>query len=267
MRRIIRILIFCSLVLGLSSNLALAGSALQGTLPGGGPIYLPLLQGGPGYQLKGQVVGLDNKGMAAVPVTDSQGRTAVTDSNGYYTFSGLPSDTYAVAPRADGYSFYPSMASGKLPTQNQVPVFKAVAACASAIINSSFEDNTGWDLPITVYPASYTTSLYHSGTRSVRTGIVVPADNIYSYSSVRSQVISIPSDVTSITLRFWLYPTSTEPLSKALPARPISTDTELDSAPLASDVQYVMIRMVEMELFTGHAATTSSGASTNSTWM
>jgi hypothetical protein len=240
MRRIIRILIFASLVLGLSSNLALAGPSLQGNTPGVNPVvFLPILNGGSGYQLKGRVVGLNNQGLAAVPVTDSQGRTALTDSNGYYTFNGLPSDTYAVAPRADGYSFYPSMASGKLPGQNQVQTFKAVAACASAIVNSSFEDNTGWDLPVTVYPAAYTTGAYHTGTRSVRTGIVVPADNIYSYSSVRSQVISIPSDTTSITLRFWLYPTSTEPLSKAVPAQP-ATD-KLDSAPLASDVQYVMV--------------------------
>ena len=45
--------------------------------------------------------------------------------------------------------------------------------------------------------------------------------------------------MTSITFRFWLYPTSSEPLSKALPAQPV-TD-KLDSAPLASDVQYVMV--------------------------
>jgi hypothetical protein len=237
MRRIIRILIICSLVLGISSNLALAGPGQPGT--GGPPVFLPFLRGGAGYQLKGRVVGLNDEGLASVPVTDGQGRTALTDSNGYYTLSGLPSDAYAVAPRADGYSFYPAMASGKLPGQSQVPVFKAVAACASAIVNSSFEDDTGWDLPITVYPASYTTSAFHTGARSVRTGIVNAADNIYSYSSVRSQVISIPADTTSITLRFWLYPTSTEPLSKALPAQPV-TD-KLDSAPLASDVQYVMV--------------------------
>jgi hypothetical protein len=246
MRRIIRILIICSLVLGLSSNLALAGPGLQGTAPGVSPsVFLPILNGGAGFQLKGRVVGLNDEGLASVPVTDNQGRTAITDSNGYYTFSGLSSDTYAVAPRQDGYSFYPSMASGKLPSQNQVPVFKAVAACASAIVNTSFEmtqtngTEPGWDLPITVYPAAYTTSAYHTGTTSVRTGIVKPADNIYSYSSVRSQVISIPADTTNITLRFWLYPTSTEPLSKALPAQPV-TD-KLDSAPLASDVQYVMV--------------------------
>jgi hypothetical protein len=240
MRRIIRILIICSLVLGLSSNLALAGPNLQGSAPGVNPsVFFPIMNGGTGFQLKGRVVGLNNEGMASVPVTDSQGRTALTDSNGYYTFNGVSSDTYAVAPRQDGYSFYPSMASWKLPAQSQVPVFKAVAACASAIVNTSFEDNTGWDLPITVYPAAYTTGAYHTGTRSVRTGIEVPADNIYSYSSVRSQIISIPADTTSITLRFWLYPTSSEPLSKALPAQP-ATD-ELDSAPLASDVQYVEV--------------------------
>jgi hypothetical protein len=239
MRRIIRILIICSLVLGLSSNLALAGPSQQGTPPDGPSVFLPFMRGGAGYQVKGRVVGLNNQGLASVPVTDSQGRIAVTDSQGYYTLSGLSSDTYAVAPRADGYSFYPSMASGKLPAQSQVPVFKAVAACASAIVNSSFEDNTGWDLPITVYPARYTTSAAHTGARSVRTGIVNAGDNIYSYSSVRSQEISIPADTTSITLRFWLYPTSTEPLSKALPAQPV-TD-QLDSAPLATDVQYVMV--------------------------
>jgi hypothetical protein len=72
----------------------------------------------------------------------------------------------------------------------------------------------------------------------MRTGIVIPADNRYSYSSTR-QLVSIPSNAVNATLSFWLYPISGEAASMAVPPLPKMSD--FGKVPLAGDVQYVLI--------------------------
>ncbi len=104
--------------------------------------------------------------------------------------------------------------------------------CTEAIANGGFEDDGDWEIPGTEYPAGYTTVVTHSGGRSMRVGIVEPADNRHSYSSAR-QLVTIPTDVISATLRFWLYPVSGEPAALDFPAGP----------PVATpgDAQYVLV--------------------------
>ncbi len=92
-------------------------------------------------------------------------------------------------------------------------------SCVEGIVNGGFEDDSGWNLPTTAYPAGYTTAITHSGNRSMRVGIVELGDNRESYSSAR-QMVTIPSDAISATLHFWLY---------------------LLSGASSADVQYVMI--------------------------
>ena len=84
---------------------------------------------------------------------------------------------------------------------------RSPGSCVEGIVNGSFEDESGWDLPTTAYPASYTTALTHSGGRSMRVGIVELGDDQESYSSAR-QMVTVPADAISATLRFWLYPLS-----------------------------------------------------------
>jgi hypothetical protein len=56
---------------------------------------------------------------------------------------------------------------------------------------------------VTAYKAKYSTAQAHGGSRSTRIGIVDPGDNVYSYSSAR-QLVTIPDDGSSATLRSWL---------------------------------------------------------------
>lgn len=111
--------------------------------------------------------------------------------------------------------------------------------CTDAIINGGFEGTSGWDLPVTEYPAAYSTTHSHTGTRSMRTGIYDPTYNRYSYSSARQQVV-IPSGTTSAYLTFWIKPFSDEAKAQALPPRP-SVGSSIEELQLAGDVQYVLV--------------------------
>jgi len=72
------------------------------------------------------------------------------------------------------------------------------------IVNPSFESDEAWEIPQTVYPASYSVSRAHSGRRSMRLGLA-PGANLYSYSSVQ-QTVEMPSDLTEAELSFYYFP-------------------------------------------------------------
>ncbi|MDY7076132.1 MAG: M28 family peptidase [Chloroflexota bacterium] len=111
--------------------------------------------------------------------------------------------------------------------------------CTEGVANGGFESDSDWELPITEYSAAYTTAAAHSGSRSMRLGIVEPDDDRYSYSSAH-QAVTVPTGAISATLRFWLYPMSEEPPADlALPAQPWAPTN--GAFPLASDTQYVLI--------------------------
>jgi PKD repeat protein len=113
------------------------------------------------------------------------------------------------------------------------------SGCSDAITNGGFEDDSGWVIPETPYLATYTTAITRTGNRSMRAGIVESADNVWSYSSFR-QTVTIPADVASATLRFWLYRVSGEPpYTPTLAALPL--DVAIEEANLMSDLQYVVI--------------------------
>jgi len=75
------------------------------------------------------------------------------------------------------------------------------------IVNPSFEDDTAWEIPRTVYPASYSVSRAHSGNRSMRLGLA-PGANLYSYSSVQ-QTLELPAALTVAGLSFYYFPLMT----------------------------------------------------------
>jgi PKD repeat protein len=111
--------------------------------------------------------------------------------------------------------------------------------CDQGITNGGFEDDSSWVIPETPYPAAYTTAITHAGNRSMRAGIAESADNDQSYSSFR-QTVTIPSDVVSATLRFWLYRVSGEPpYTPTLTALPL--DVGIEEATLVDDLQYVVV--------------------------
>ena len=74
------------------------------------------------------------------------------------------------------------------------------------ILNPSFENEEGSELPHTDYPAGYSVSRAHSGARWVRLGIASGA-NVYSYSSAQ-QAVEIPVDATRADPSFYYWPES-----------------------------------------------------------
>ena len=128
---------------------------------------------------------------------------------------------------------------GDTSTLTRTNYINVVLSCAEGIANGGFEDDGDWLILGTPYPAAYTTTITHSGVRSMRAGIVEPGDNVYSYSSFR-QTVSVPTDTVGATLRFWLYPVSGDPLGTLRhPVWPLAASIE--DAALAGDLQYVIV--------------------------
>ncbi len=114
--------------------------------------------------------------------------------------------------------------------------------CADLMLNPGFENDAGWHIPDTVYPAGYSTAQAHSGQRSMRTGIPPGGIEIESYSSF-NQTIDAPADTLTITLSLWTYPLSEEAIwqvDKALPEQPQLYSLP-DTSPLSGDMQYVLV--------------------------
>jgi hypothetical protein len=204
------------------------------------PVYLPVVSGrpNPGLSINGQVMDEHGRPVGGVAVVDQSGRRAVTDAQGNYNLTGLTEGSYALAPQMEGMVFTPAMSQVEIPGRSTPLNFQAVQACSDLIVNGGFESDAAWQLPLTPFPAAYTTSAAHSGARSVRTGILNSGDNVFSYSSTR-QMITIPSGTASATLRLWLYPISGEAATTAIPQAP--QGSELSDLALSSDIQYVLV--------------------------
>ena len=93
---------------------------------------------------------------------------------------------------------------GGSPTPTATP-----GPCSNLFHNPGFESTSDWEIPITAYSAGYSTAQAHTGSRSMRTGILVSADNIFSYSDFR-QAVHIPSGAAVAKASFWLYTLSGE---------------------------------------------------------
>ena len=78
--------------------------------------------------------------------------------------------------------------------------------CTDVIVNGGFESDAGWEILDTSYPAIYTSTLAHTGARSVRVGIPagLPGGGKRTYSAV-AQTITLTAGY-SATLRYWVYP-------------------------------------------------------------
>ncbi len=201
--------------------------------------------------LRGRVTDSDNQPIAQVRVALNNGSTALTDAEGNYQFQGLQEGVYDLTPFKSGYNFSPPSRSLDLPPQTVGQNFLAeestVVSYVNLLQNGDCEGETGWEFPATVYSADYSSSVVHAGSWGIRTGITNPAENRYSYSSVR-QAFSIPSSSPYAMLGMWIYSVSGEAAVSAsesasaagsLPARPAGVFNE--DAALASDIQYVLI--------------------------
>jgi hypothetical protein len=125
------------------------------------------------------------------------------------------------------------------PTVTPTPSVTPEPTCSDIIVNSGFEEKTGWDTPATAYTAGYSTDKPRNGTYSMRTGIVIPEDNRFSYSSAR-QMVSIKENANSALLSMWVYPISGEAkITQSLPT--LMVGDEFGTEVFSSDFQYILI--------------------------
>lgn len=122
------------------------------------------------------------------------------------TESGTPTPYYSPTPRVT-YTPYPSRTPG--PTVPHIDlwlplVYRRYQPPRQLVVNPSFETSDGWIIPQTVYPAGYSTAQAHTGSRSMRLGIL-SGGNVYSWSSCQ-QAIQMPPDLKRADLSFYYYP-------------------------------------------------------------
>lgn len=113
------------------------------------------------------------------------------------------------------------------PTSTPTPIPET---CEQLLVNSGFEDDTGWFLPTTSFSADYTTERAYAGTRSLRTGIPLDGENDDTFNSAY-QVITLPADANTITLSAQLWRGHAETLST--------------NSHFGEDFQYVQIKIVD----------------------
>lgn len=201
-------------------------------------IYLPAVYFH-GSSISGRVVNPQNIPMPGVTISTNKGQALVTNQNGDYTISDLKSGTYNLTPSQGTILFSPSSSYVTVPPDIVNINFAAQLQCSQAIVNGSFEDNTGWVIPSTAYSAGYTATEAHSGARSMRTGIVTLADNKYSYSTAQEKV-TIPAGTTSAYFTFWIKPSSGDAGLLSIPPEP-TVSAAPDSVQITGDVQYVLV--------------------------
>lgn len=151
------------------------------------------------------------------------------------TFCTTPLPTSTITPTP---TITPTSTPTPTPGPTRTPTSTAV--CQNSLNNSGFEATRDWFIPITVYSADYSTDRAHAGARSMRTGILKLLDNIYSYSDAQ-QLVSIPANANSVTLRIWLYPISGEAANAPVPSIPDPKSFKFGLEPLTNDVQYILI--------------------------
>jgi len=87
------------------------------------------------------------------------------------------------------------------------PAASCLSGQTEQLINTSFETNNGWYRPVTAYTAHYTNLLWHTGARSMQTGITNLWHNRYSYSDFAQYFYILPT-VSNATLTYWIYQSS-----------------------------------------------------------
>jgi hypothetical protein len=143
------------------------------------------------------------QGGATVTVTPVATTTPTTALTGTPTGTPTPTQPPATStPRPPTPT--PGPSATPLPTPEDW-------VCANLIQDPGFEDfGTGWAIPETDYPARVTSDIVHSGEQAALVGILEPADDVLSYSSV-SQTVTVPGDAQQVRLSYWYYPVSRDP--------------------------------------------------------
>lgn len=128
---------------------------------------------------------------------------------------------------------------GRVSVATDAGVWQYTTDWEQVVVNGGFEADDGWGYPETPLPAARTDVVTHTGAWAARIGVGagsgVPTET--AYSSVR-QMLTVPRDALTATLRFYYYPQSTAVTTTTM-ASPTAVAAE---APLLeNDLQYVMI--------------------------
>jgi PKD repeat protein len=153
-----------------------------------------------------------------------------------YTAPGV----YTVSLRVTEATSSPG-SSDTLTRANYISV--SAPPCTELIANGSFEVNAVWETD-GAYHAAYSAANHHSGSRSLRVGIVNPDDNVRG-DSIARQTLSIPANAQSVTLRFWLY-------TAIFGSGPDDSDVQrvLIQDPLGNPIQTLLAQHTDMQMWT-----------------
>ena len=107
--------------------------------------------------------------------------------------------TTAIARMALAAALHLALPQGQTPTPTPTPIS---TGCYELVSNGGFETSGNWTFGSTARPAGISSASAHSGSRSLRTGIVPPTANARAHSSAY-QRLALPAGVSSITLEAW----------------------------------------------------------------
>jgi hypothetical protein len=203
--------------------------------------FAQMLKGYAKYSIGGRATDTGGKPLESVRVADQYGNSAYTNKDGYYTLLNVPAGSFSLAASKSGYMFTPAPLNVTVPPSTNAANFTGYSSCQQLVTNGGFEKDQAWVFPSSPFPAAYTNSAAHSGSRSVRTGILDPSRRVESYSDTY-QNVTIPSNASSALLRIWLFPMTG--ITAAQAPEPIGApqvDSIWGNAPLANDAQYVLV--------------------------
>jgi M6 family metalloprotease-like protein len=224
-----------------------AASAMwQFTTTGTPKVYLPLVIGPPPvYTIAGRIT-FNGAGLGGLTVnlTGSSSASVTTNSGGYYSFTVL-AGSFTVTPSSSDYVISPASRNISVPPSISGQDFTATTACTQLLYDRGFESQDGsWYIYNTPYLAGYSNNVTHSGSWSLRSGIEPGGQNTVAYSSA-SQMVSVPSVLSSATLEFYLYPFSGETASAPIPQLTIGMSPQPvfdgDQASTQSDAQWALL--------------------------
>ncbi len=118
-------------------------------------------------------------------------------------------------------------------------VWQYTTPAQDILINGRFEANSGWEMPVTRYQASYTDDVVYDGQQAAQIGIVNDGNKL-AYSSAR-QLITLPANTITATLSFEIYPVSGEAVAASQTTLFPAAGLDQSTAAAAGDAQYGLI--------------------------
>jgi hypothetical protein len=142
-----------------------------------------------------------------LPPTPTSPATATPSATDTPAPSPTPSATPSATLRA---SFTPSPVASDTVTPSATLRASATSTpgdapgCDDRVVNGDFEADDGWVFAATERPPAFSTAHATHGVRSLRLGTEVAGDDVEGWS-LASQVLEVPADAVSVTVRFAYY--------------------------------------------------------------